>query len=368
MANTFGQSNEFSRVVHSTHAKFFRKEEQNVLRKRRLTALLQEKGRITYNEDGDELKWPTRYKRTGLTPIGDVVDLSFIRKLKDKNSVLPWVGYAVEDAQGKKERLMNRGKSAILKQSSLIMERLKDDMKDGFALELYKDASTAGQEDRISGLETALGKGAALTAGKGFTPSDTYAGHSTAIGVVGTWTPPTGGSWPEGDGDAHYEWNSPIIVDPTGSGWQASTKTWPNTCVEALRYGIFAAERTTESLDMAMLTRESYNQFADKLDSRERIVTERSGSNSLLVKLGFGSVTNFENVDVTWEQGVDAEDGYAHGYGLAIDMMELCCLESQLFNPAPIDYSIENLTWRYLVEFWGQMKLNPRNLVKWVSD
>jgi hypothetical protein len=35
-----------------------------------------------------------------------------------------------------------------------------------------------------------------------------------------------------------------------------------------------------------------------------------------------------------------------------------------LFAPAPVDFSIESLTDRYLVRFWGQLRQNPRNALK----
>jgi len=124
-------------------------------------------------------------------------------------------------------------------------------------------------------------------------------------------------------------------------------------------------ERTTVPLDMILLTRDAYEKYIYMLQSKENIYTQRSADNSLLVKLGFGSVSNYEGVDITWEEGVTAGgDASTLGYGFTFDKMQLCSPMSQLFEPAPIDFSIDSLTDRYLVRFWGQLKSNPRHCLK----
>lgn len=358
-ATYFGTSTDnFSRTVNSTTARFYRDEEKNILQRRRLTAALQAKGQIKKNEFGDELKWPVRYKRTKLVVIGDVVNLNFPRQNKNKTAVLPWAGYAVTDSISEKEKVLNKGEAAIIRQVSEIMSRLKEDMSDQFGLELYKDS--AANPGRIAGAETMFtGAGASTGANnKVMVPAATYAGHSTARGLLGTWT----GTWPDGSGDAQYDWWSPIILDENGSGWTGTN--WSDAALEILRYGIFAIERTTKPLDMVMLTRSAYTTFVTQLEGKEKIYTERSPSNSLLVKLGFGSVSNFEGVDITWEEGVNTGDSTAYGYGCTFDTMKICTPNKQLFEPAPIDFKIESLSDRYLVRFWGQLRSNPRNAMK----
>jgi hypothetical protein len=365
MTLSFGTSTDnFTRTVNSTTAKFFRKEEPNILQKRRLTAGLLAKGRVTLNEAGDELKWPVRYKRTKPVVIGDVVNLNFPRQNKDKVAKVPWAGLAVTDSIGtdsigEKEKLLNKGPAAILRQVSLIMERLRDDLKDQFTLELYKDG--VANPGRIHGFETLFGRTTTGDNDKAFRPNDTYAGHSTNAGLLGTWS----GTWPDGSGDAQYEWWSPIIIGAKLSGWVADT--WTASADDQLRYGLFAMERTTYASDMVILARWAYNEFVDLLAAKEQIHVVRGSDQSLLTKMGFGSITAFEGVDITWEEGVAIADSDAIGYGCTWEKMELCSPQSQLFKPAPIDFAIESLSDRYLVRFWGNLKLNPRNMIKFVN-
>jgi hypothetical protein len=44
-------------------------------------------------------------------------------------------------------------------------------------------------------------------------------------------------------GDAHFDFFSPVIVKVTSSRWAAATKTWANACREALRYGLIKGRR-----------------------------------------------------------------------------------------------------------------------------
>ena len=67
---------EWSRIVNTTIRKYIRGEENNVLRNRKLTALLQSRGRIFYGQSGDQLDWKVRYKRAPLVGFADADTLT----------------------------------------------------------------------------------------------------------------------------------------------------------------------------------------------------------------------------------------------------------------------------------------------------
>ena len=248
----FGTSTDnFTRTINSTTARFFKDEEKNILMRRRLTAALQSAGRVSLNEYGDELKWPVRYKRSKPVVLGDVVSLNFPRVVKDKVGVMPWIGLAVTDSIGEKEKLLNKGPAAIIRQVSAIMSRLKEDIGDQFGLELYQNGVTS--PGHLHGVETMMGTALASKNNKVAIPDGSFAGHPTQPGLLGTWT----GAWPDGSGDAEYDWWSPIILLAKGTGW-GSSPTWQTNAKEILRYGIFTMARTTKDLDLILLTRQAY--------------------------------------------------------------------------------------------------------------
>jgi hypothetical protein len=80
-----------------------------------------------------------------------------------------------------------------------------------------------------------------------------------------------------------------------------------------------------------------------------------------LWKLGFKDVINFEGADHTYEYGVPT----GISYGICTEEMELCSLQSQLFVPEGPDFDPATQTWRFSIDFFGNMRFkSPRNFFK----
>jgi hypothetical protein len=353
---------DWSRIVNTTIHEYIREEEVNILRNRKLLALMQSRGRITFNHAGDMQDWKVKYKRAPMQGYADNDTLTFSRRDRWKTAQLDWRGYAATDSMTKAERLKNKNTEAIIKIYDQIAKSLMEDMEDQFGDELYIDGNASGNSKRIHGIESFFGVSGAASGGYIASPSDTYAGLVTTLGNYGgSWT----GDWPSGTGDAHYDFWSPLVVDYTDTLWSASTKTWPNTCLEALRYGILKGKKNKSKrgmLDVIMLNDELYRQFLDKLQTEEHINVQRGQGKGGLLALGFTDVTNFDGVDVTYEYGIPS----TVGYGWAIDSVELCSLQGQLFVPEGPDFDIATQSWRFSIDFFGNLKFrSPRPFVKW---
>ena len=356
---------EWSRVLNTTIHKYIRDREDNVMRNRKLLAMLKSRGRVTFNESGDLLDWKVRFKRSPMQGFADSDTLTFPRKDRHKTAQIDWRGYAATDSMTKRERLMNKNTEAIIKTYSEIATMLMDDMEDQFSDELYIDGNATGNTKRIHGLESFLGAGSPASAGYIAAPSDTYAGLTTGLGDYGGSWSVNGSSqveWPTGTGDAHYDFWSPTLVDYTDTAWAASTKTWPNTCREALRYAIVKSRKNKSKrgqVDVTFLENELYRQFEEKLEANERLVIQR-GEEDGLYKLGFKDVINFEGCDITSEYGVPS----LTGYGLCMDACELRSLQGQLFVAEGPDVDISTQSSRFSIDFYGNMRFNPRNFFK----
>lgn len=358
---------EWSRIVNTTIHKYIREQEINVLRNRKMLALLKQKGRITMNHSGDLLDWKVRYKRVPMVGYADMDTLTFTRKDRWKTAQLEWRGYAATDAMTKRERLINKNTEAIIKVYSEIATNLMEDMEDQFGDELYIDGSATGNSKRIHGLESWLGDtNSEASAGFVYPPSDTYAGLVTTLGNYGgNWsTVSSNVNWPSGTGDAHYDFWSPLVVKYDSSSWNASGTSWYETCREALRYGIIKGRRNKSKrgmLDLVMLENELYRQFEEKVESSEQLNVQRGGGQGLLT-LGFTDVINFEGCEVTYEYGVTSNIGY----GICTDALELCSLQGQLFVPEGPDFDPASQSYRFSIDFFGNLKCSsPRNFVKW---
>lgn len=356
---------EWARILNTTIHEYVREVEDNIMRDRKLLALLKSKGRITYNHAGDVHNWRIRFKRAPMRIFRESETLTFNRVNRWKQAELGWAGYQSGDAVTKLEKLKNKNQEAIIKFYSTMTEALVDDITENFGDEFYVDGNLAANAGRISGMETWFGVSGAATQGYIGTPSDTYAGLSTALGNYGGNWSTSGGTttWPLGSGDAEYDFWSPLVVDYTDTAWTASTKTFPNTCEEAVAFGIINMLKNKSKkgmLGMIMFERDLYRQFKDKVRAKENLYVTRGESGDGIYALGFKDVINFDGVDVTHEYGVPA----TVGYGVAPMHLELMSLQDKLFVAETPDFDLASYTERFSIDFFGQMKANPRYMLK----
>lgn len=357
--------NNWSRVVNTTIAKYFKGKEQEILRSRKWLALLNQKGRVFYNDSGKYMDWKVEYKRVPMIGWSGVEDITFAQHDRYKTCELDWRGYVAADAMTKFDRLKNAGPEAIINYWSEISENLRMDMEDHFGDELYIDGNAAGNSKRLHGIESFLGAGSNSTDQPIAFPSDTYAGLSTALGNYGgEWQEDTAVStWPTGSGDAHYDFFSPLLISYTSAQWAATGTTWADTCLEAMRYGLIHAGKNRNmngQIDLTLLDRELYRIFCEKEAEKERIVVNRGTATTGLVALGFTDTVNFQGADVTYEYGVPS----GIGYGMNINNMELRSMQSQLFVPDGPDYDMAKKNWRFSIDFAGNLKFRPRHFFK----
>jgi len=359
---------EWTRVVNTTIADYLREVEVNVLRNRKLLALMKSKGRITFNHGGTKINWKVRYKRFPMQGYADMDTLNFSRKNRWLEAELGWRGYAATDMMTKRERLINKNTPAIVKVYSEIASNLMEDMEDNFGDELYIDGNATGNSKRIHGLESFFGDtNAEASAGYIYPPSDTYAGLVTTLGNYGGNWSVNGSSqveWPTGTGDAHYDFWSPLVVKYTSASFNGTNATWADQCREALRYGIIKGRRNKTKagmLDLILLENELFRLLEEKIETNERLVINR-GERSAMVALGFNDTINTEGVDVTYEYGIPTNTGY----GLASECLELMSLQPQLFVPEGPDFDISTQAYRFSIDFYGNLKCkSPRGFVKW---
>lgn len=351
----------WSRIVNSTIRKYIKEKEVNILRNRKLTALLKKKGRISFNWSGIAMDWKVKYKRVRLTPYADGDTLQFDRKDRYKTAVLDWRGYSSTDSMTKGEFLQNRSTEAIIKVYDEIATDLMDDMEDALGEEFYIDGYAAVNSKRIHGIESFMQ--AAQNVGNGAaTCSGSFAGLSCVLGAYGgTWS----GTWPHGRGDAQFDFWTPTVVD-YGDTLFSATNTWAANCVEAISFGIIKTKKSKSAkgqLDVIFIDDEMFRQYQNVYRTKERIIVERQADKSPLVALGFSDVINQDGIDVTWEFGLPQ----AVGYGFNCDMMELRSQQAQVFVPEGPDQDIATKSWRFSVDMYGNAVWNPKYFLKFVK-
>lgn len=357
---------EWSGLAATTLKNFLKEVEVDVMRDRKLLALLKSKGNVNYGMSGTDLEWRVQYKRRSMQGMADGDTLTFARHNLWKVASLDWRGYASTDMMTKKERLMNKNKEAIINRMDEIGKGLADDINENFCDELYIDGNATGNDKRIHGIESFLGVAGATSNVAGsvaMQPTDTYAGLVTTLGNYGgTWT----GNWPKGVGPAEYDFFSPLILDVTSTlatasgGWTSATATWASRNAEILRYAILYSQKNKSKkgmLDMIQVDREMFRLAQETQATKERIVVERSDG---LWKLGFKDMFTLDGVDITTEFGMPANTGY----GFNANQVDLNSLQDQLFVADTKDWDIASRSWRFAIDFFGNCRFRPRYFVK----
>lgn len=311
------------------------------------------------------MDWKVQYKRSPLIGYADTDTLTFSRRDRWKTAQLDWRGYAITDSMTKQERLKNRSVEAIVKLYDGLARNLMDDIEDQFCDEFYIDGYASGNNKRVHGIESFFSSVNAQSGNFVGLPQTTYANLSTILGNYGgLWNSSSStGTWPIGTGDAHFDFWTPLAVDYTNTAWAASTKTWANTALEAIRFGVIHARKNKSKrgmLDFIMLNDELLRLFLQIQDVKERIMVDRGEKSSGLVALGFKDVINFEGTDITTEYGTPANVGY----GWNAEQMELRSMQGQLFVPEGPDYDVASKSWRFSIDFFGNLVFNPRYFLK----
>lgn len=352
----------WERVTNTTTRKFLREKEPAVFRNRKLLAMVKDRGRVSYDNAGDGFRWEVQFKLPQMIAFGDMQTLSFPQQQLWKSANLDYRGYAIPDSMSKGEFLKNRSTEALVQVWSGRTERMTNSISEQFGNEFYVDGNAAGFEDAIHGIESFLGYSGAATNGFVATPSDTYAGLSTALGAVsGTWDESGGATtWPLGEGSADFDYWSPTIVDYEDTAWSTGTDTWPNTAREAIAFMVIfcGKNKSMDSrLDLIILENNLYRQLISALDANERTTVKRGDGKNGVYSLGFTDVVNLNGVDVTYEFGVPPTKGYAFN----IDKMELMSQQSQLFIPEGPTWVPGSQAWVYSIDFYGNLKFeSPR--------
>lgn len=341
-------------IVHTTTSHYLREVEENIMRQRKLLALMRSKGRINYGEYGTKLDWKVRYKRAPINGFADGETLTFARRDRWKTAELEWRSYYSTDMASKMDQLKNRGTAQIIDLFAGMAENMLDDIEDNFCDELYANGSS--DIHRIHGIETFLTQGSAIANTPVYAPSATYAGLSCVLGTYGgQWTT---AAWPLGKGDAHYDFWSPILVDYGSSYWGGSGQTFAKNGFSAIRFALMKARRSKAKKgmpDMVLLEDELMRAFKDTADDKEQINVNR-GQASALVSLGFNDVINLDGCDVTSEYGMPEYTGYVFN----TQQMMLNSMQPQLFKLEGPILNEETMSYRFVIDFYGNMRFNPR--------
>lgn len=361
------------RTMNTTLQDILRDEEDAMLRNYKLTALLQQQGKIVMNCSGRGMIWPVQYKLAALEGNTGQTARNFAPVDYFKNAELPYRGYQATDQMFEREKMENRGEAAVVQVYEKMVERLLESCRQGIGPEVYVDGESTGNTQSWHGLESMFGINGTINSSTGAQrsanaadfvayPSDTYAGLSTILGTYGG-DQESGVVWPNGVADPEYDFWAPLIVNATCTGFAPSTHTFAGQGDDVLRFAFAHAARNTGrsgSIETCILARNFWIDFKNLIDSKEQINIVKGGGDGL-VSLGFKDVINFDGVEVTTDPAVSSSIGYAFN----VQNIELRCMYDQLFRAEGPEYDIDTQSYKVVAGTLSNLKFkSPRNFIK----
>jgi hypothetical protein len=381
---TTATSAEFSRIINTTLRNYLRIEEDGVIRRRLLLAMLKSKGRILYKQGGDGFQWQVRFRRAKMQTNNGMQVLSFQAENRWQRAFLDYQGYAITDAMPKREQLKNQSAAALIQVYKRLLPLLMEDLEDQFSEEIYVDSNAAGNSYRMSGLETMFetngtvnittgGQRTANSADVVGYPNSTYANLSTSLGAFGgAWGESVAQTtiattWPSGRGDPEYDFWSPVIVNYTSSAFGQTTWWSFSSAVgnakTATRFGIRKMKRNSkDTIPLVMMDDMLYNEYLESLDSQQRIIV--TDQQTRAKQFGFMDSIYQDGAEITSEYGIPS----GVGYGIDLESCQLMSMQGQLFEGEGPEYDMSTRSSRVAVDCLGQFKFkSPRAFFKLVS-
>ena len=389
-----------ARSINTTLRKNLRTNEECMLRRHMLTALIERNGGVEPNVSGAGFEWNVQDR----IHTSDANDGTQRREFAPQNlyrmANLQFGGMDTKDSIRKGELLANRGREAVIRVGEKMNERLEKSTMQNFAQRFYDSGDDTSFKiygfESFCGVKTSANVDRAFDWGTaGATPSNTeennavgdpimvpqdeYAGIDTDLGAYGG-TQASGG-WPEGQASPQFDFWSPLLINTNSTFFGAITSPtgWQDNAVDAIRFGLGHAKRNDvdDDIDLILMDRTMLIQLQNQLLSgNERVmVTSQNGVKSF----GFKNVFEIDGVECSTEAYVPTSTVNRAGaldtvvraaYGFSSKNIKIMSRFPNLFHvdEGSGTYTKETQSYDYCVEMLCQLRFkSPRNFIKWAG-
>lgn len=342
--------------------------EDLTIRSRLALKWLEKQGRIVLNCDAEYTYFAVQKAEPPVEGHAEAGVINFGRRNLWGQAKVPWRGYVATDMMYRQERMEAKGDVVLVNRYARIMEHLAEATRNRLHKDLYIDGNASGNENFIQGLNSFCGytSGSTVAADKIAFPNDSYFGLSTNLATDGTWTSALGTSpnavvatdWPDGDGDAEYDYWTPKLINTVSSEFGAST--WSENCETCLRQAVSwlsLINGTSGSELVCIMAGNMMTDLKEKFAARNRQILPHKTATDL----GFPQVLEFEGLALHQEFGVGADTGFIWN----MEKAELCSLaKSLLFRDGP-GWDIKEQAWLFLLGFYGNLRVkSPKYFAK----
>ena len=339
--------------------------EDLTIRNRLALKWLESRGRIVTNCSAEYTNESVQKAEPPVEAHGEAGVIDFARHNLWDQARMGWRGYVATDLMYEQEKMEAKGDVVLVNRYAKIMDHLTKGLRNQIHNDLYINGGASGNTLKIEGLQTALNSTTSTTAA-----ADKYAGNtgtyrniSTIPFQEGSWSsdlttsPNTSYAvdWPDGTGNSECDYWTGKLVKTNGTGWGTGSGSWEEECESILsevNVTMHNLANTTGSELVFISDGRMNTQFKAKMRARNYHLMPLKSA----VDLGFPEVLSYEGLGIHYEYGIDANRGFIWNF----EHTELCSLApSLLFSRGP-DYAMELLAWRFLIGFYGNLKISPK--------
>lgn len=363
--------------------------------------LIEKNGGIETNVNGRGWKRAVQYRHRDVTTNTGTTPASFAPTNLYKSVEIECRGYHVTDSIREKERLENRGKSALVNIVDTMDKSMKNDLYQTAAQEIYVDGEGSNNTERWHGFNSFTGVATASTVYQSLNlaasaqadadrnvdvadpimqPDDRYMSLSTALGNYGGSQ--LSGIWPTGSADSSFDFYSPLLINTNSTyfGSIGSGHTgWQDNAVEAIAFGLQFANRNlrTNRIDLITMPPELLYQLKNLLRAKERWAV--TGNSGRLASFGFSGQVEIDGVQCIDEYGVlptttvrvgpTTTNNLPSAYGWCTKAVNILSMYGGLWHAEDPVYDVDNQCTKFVVRNLSNLWFDgsPRSFIKWAG-
>ena len=251
---------------------------------------LKKRGHIESGLTGTRCDWNVNGGRHQMAAYDDAEVINITRKKHEFQASLPWAFLTVTDAITRDEIAMSGPDTSFRRVNKDMLERMKKNFQTRINAQALTQDGNASGTNVLHGLESFFATTGAT--GKLQTPSDTYAGLSTASGGITSIDDADPKAW------------TPVTANYTHTGWNVTGATWRANAREVLTYTkdqITFGNAPDEQPDLTIMDRTMFSTLKDVLAATQNLYVVGSPTGTGTTGLGIPGAVEYDGVECIFD-------------------------------------------------------------------
>ncbi len=282
----------YGRITTNVLAHYFLNEVwENTVNHRPYFTALKKRGHIETGLSGTSCVWNVNVGRHNMSAYDDAEVINITRKKQEVQASLPWAFLNVTDAITRDEIAMSGNDVSFRRVNKDLLERMKKAFMTRISASALTQDGNASGNNVLHGLPSFFA--ATGTTSQFNTPSDTYAGLSTASGVVGATV----------DDGEPKAW-TPVCTNYTWTGWAVTGATWRHNARQALTFTkdqLTFGNAPDEMPDLVITDRTMFSTLKDVLAATQNLYVVGTPNATGTTGLGIPGAVEYDGLEVIFD-------------------------------------------------------------------